>query len=149
MSNKLGEWREEMNLMREKCAKAEGFARRMGLNEEDFTACSGMLDWCVFGFEIKFQDGEVNSIPYFQRMVAKVSLLLGPPNKVEEVSSSWATVPSLHATWCLEGIEVLVRVISPKGCKIMPGTEHVVDTRVLPKLHPECAHALSEIEDSV
>jgi len=43
-------------------------------------------------------------------------------------------------------VEIVVRVSSPKGCKVDPRTAYVAEQR--PELHPECKAVLRELEEA-
>ena len=108
----------------------------------------------------RLQKGEVNSIPHFRRMVESVSLVLGAPEEVSANPSYYAwnnSAPDLVAEWHRDikigedqsttSVNIRVVLMSPRGCKIKPGTEFSKGTKA--EMHPECIHAIAELEDTV
>lgn len=102
------------------------------------------LDWVEHGEELHSFTARVN----------KTSSVLGPPESVK--GEHWLGAysedqpPDLIARWNVKmswgTVEATVRALGPRGCKIDPrSTFKAAET---PKLHPECAAALRELEEA-
>lgn len=153
MSSKLTEWRKTHHTEGLNGSFLEALARDLNLPDgfEVRPKWPG-LDWVEFG-----KDGEKNSIPHFRRLVEAAAAVLGSPDSVngEHWVGAHDGAPDLIARWKVPVdptedwkpgmIEVTVRILSPVGCSIKPGT--AFREAETPELHPECVHALAELEE--
>lgn len=157
-TNPLLKWREGYERKGRQCRALEiiamGLRFPVGFEVREWPG----LDWVKHGYNVELGDSETNSIPAFRRMVEATAEVLGTPDSVDSqhwLGSYGDSAPDLVAKWKVptektddwpwEHVEVTVRMLSPKGCMIKPGTEFIEKTE--PELHPECTYALKELEE--
>ncbi len=150
--DELNKWREAWHREGERARDLEAWARERGLPADKFNVRPSWpgLDWVEHGYSHIEED---DSLPRFREMVATTVALLGPVDKVEGkhwIGSYNDQPPDLVATWFIKregdfAVNVTVRMLSPKGCKVDPRSEFKAAKETA--LHPECVAALAEIEE--
>lgn len=87
----------------------------------------------------------------FSARVRRVAAIFGAPTTVRPVSTSGTKdlAPDIIAKWTDGAVNIDLKAFWPK-CRIHPEAEYVPDQHIdgiRPKMHPECADVLKELED--
>jgi len=158
MTESLTKWRESYEKKYATCRAIEAIGVRLGLPEGFEVRDWPGLDWVQHGHDKP--DNEETSLPQFRRMVEATAAVLGPPDDVgaqhwlgaygdnpPDLVAKWRVTDGIEKTesFPYRHVEVTVRLLSPKGCQIKPGTEY--REAQTPELHPACTHALKELEE--
>lgn len=138
--NPFAKWRGDVLELIRRGRRLERIARLTELPLEVRPSWPG-LDWVVIG----------DTLLGFSDRVRTVAARLGAPDIVEADHWGGASdrAPDLIARWTLRDAEgdvrVTVRSLMPTGCKVDPRTAYLEAQE--PKLHPECAAVLRELEE--
>ena len=150
MTQPCAEWREKLVKLRIRGEVLEAFARELGLVEFKVRAdwWDMTIDQCEHGDTLQ---------EFSSRVKATAEQLGKAPDtcKAGHFIGQYAAgeAPDLKASWefkrQFDGREttftVLVRSLSPKGCKVDPRTDYVEKQEQA--IHPECKAMLASLED--
>ena len=144
-------WREGLAKIRERGETLEAFARELGLVEFECRA-----DWWELTID---QCEHGDTLQEFSARVKATAQKLGrPPDSCD--GARWGgqyrtdQAPDLLAKWKFEDrlvgdqkhtFTVLVRALSPSGCKVDSRTSYVEKQEQ--SIHPECKAVLASLED--
>lgn len=149
LSLPCSKWREDLDATYRKGGDLEDLAHELGLTHFDARPQWGppTLDLCSFNMTLQeFSDA----------VKATAEILGRPPDecKGENWLGQYADdqAPDLVALWKTEvkaggcgPVRIMVRALSPKGCKVDPRTDFVEKQEQ--DLHPECKAVLASLED--